>query len=411
MREAGVVDLADCTVFRQALQARPPRLIHGTALLLAVLLGTGFVWAAVTEANLVVRAQGIVRPVDMAQAVKTRFGGRVVKVYFRDGQQVRRDDVLLQLDTAKVDNDILKRELTIRTAQKELEGLVSLQARAVRQSEAARAKAQAELAQGEQEVRLAKERHAVDIRLAEVERGQARDELNRSLRAGQGVSESERVKAEARLREAEEKLARAQLPVEDSRVEVLRRALVLLDQEDAVRREELEMKRAAKQGEIEAAEKDLMHLHWERNEATIRCPINGVVLSGDWKEDDILEPGKMVAEVAVQKGFLFEAYVPSEESGHVEETMPARIKLDPFDFQKYGTLEGSVCFLAKDSKTVEQRGVFYTVRIELKVDEVGQGEHRGWIKLGMTGRAEIVTGQESVLSLLVRKVRRTISLG
>jgi multidrug efflux pump subunit AcrA (membrane-fusion protein) len=91
--------------------------------------------------------------------------------------------------------------------------------------------------------------------------------------------------------------------------------------------------------------------------------------------------------------------------------MPVRVKLDPFDYQRYGTLGGTVCFLSQDSKVVEQRGALYTVRAELDGDEVGSGDLRGRVKLGMAGRAEIVTGRESVLALLVKKVRQTISLG
>ena len=56
MRDAGVLDLADCTEFRQALLARPPAVVHGTAALLAILLGTALGWAALTRADLVVRA-------------------------------------------------------------------------------------------------------------------------------------------------------------------------------------------------------------------------------------------------------------------------------------------------------------------------------------------------------------------
>ena len=55
MHNATVLDLADCTEFRQSLQARPPRIVHGTALLLALLLGAALLWGALTEADLVVR--------------------------------------------------------------------------------------------------------------------------------------------------------------------------------------------------------------------------------------------------------------------------------------------------------------------------------------------------------------------
>jgi len=63
MRNEPIHNLADCTEFRQTLQARPPRIVHGTALLLVVLLGAALVWSAVTKADLVVRAPCMVRPV------------------------------------------------------------------------------------------------------------------------------------------------------------------------------------------------------------------------------------------------------------------------------------------------------------------------------------------------------------
>ena len=53
----------------------------------------------------------------------------------------------------------------------------------------------------------------------------------------------------------------------------------------------------------------------------------------------------------------------------------------------------------------------YLVRIELEGKEMGLGELRGPVKLGMAGQAEILTDQESLLVLLVRKIRQTISLG
>src|SRR6202011_4985724 len=103
-----------------------------------------------------------------------------------------------------------------------------------------------------------------------------------------------------------------------------------------------EMRQAAKQGEVEAARKELDNLKWEREQAFIRAPISGVVTSEEVKEGTFLEAGKVVVEIAEQKGFRFEVQVPSEEVGHVQAGMPVRIKLDPFDYEKYGTLAGTV---------------------------------------------------------------------
>jgi hypothetical protein len=53
----------------------------------------------------------------------------------------------------------------------------------------------------------------------------------------------------------------------------------------------------------------------------------------------------------------------------------------------------------------------YKVKIALSQETLEQGEYRVPVKLGMTGLAEIVTDEESLLVLLTRKIRQSISLG
>ena len=125
-----------------------------------------------------------------------------------------------------------------------------------------------------------------------------------------------------------------------------------------------------------------------------------------------LSASQAAAEIAEQSGFRFDAVVPNEEMAHLAVGMPARIKLEAYDYQKYGVLNGTVRFISPDSGLPEgQQAPSYIVRIELKGDEVGHGELRGRVKLGMAGYAEIVSDQEGILSLALRSIRRTISLG
>ena len=53
----------------------------------------------------------------------------------------------------------------------------------------------------------------------------------------------------------------------------------------------------------------------------------------------------------------------------------------------------------------------YLVADSVDAVEVGRGEHRGRIKLGMSGQVEIISGRESLLSILSRRARRSLSLG
>jgi multidrug resistance efflux pump len=413
MRDELIQTLDDCRSFRQTLQARPPAIVHGTALLLALLLGVALVWASLTEAHLVVRAGGLVRPVTLNQSVKTRFGGRIVRVYYRQGRPVKQGDLLVQLDTVKVDNAIQKRQLALHAAEDVLARGAARVESLQREFQAEKATLEAKLTQSREELEQATRRRDLEI-------GQARDELRHAereeattrllvFRRAQPRVDLE--KATAKTREARTKLGKAALPVDEGKVEILRRELAQARESYLGKRQEAEIRQAARQGEVRTARKDLDNLKWERDQATIRAPADGVVTSEDLNEGDILEAGKVVAEVAGQGGFRFEAAVPSEDVGHLRVGMPVRVKLDPFDYQRYGTLEGTVCFISPDSRAVEQKGVLYTVKIELHGEDLGRGELRGRVTLGMTGRAEIVTESRSILALLVKKVRRTISLG
>lgn len=423
MRDALILDLADCTEFRQTLQARPPQVVHGAALLLAALLGTALGWSALTRAALVVRATGRIRPVTTpvkvfnaarGEVLGAGAGGRVVEVNVREGDLVRRGDVLVRLDTERVDNEIGKQEGVIRAGEEELARLAHLETLLNQQYRATRAKVEAELAQAREAVRLAEERQAGDVRMARSKLEVARGEASRSLRLRQQGAEPpvELIKAMAQARMATEELEKARLPVERGTLVVLERALELAERDDTVRRTELEVRRGARRAEVEVARTELANRQLERRQAVISAPMDGVVTSGDVKVGDVLEAGKPVAEIAPQAGFRFEAAVPSEEVGHLRLGMPARIKLDAYDYQRYGTLAGTVAYLSPDSGVTDGKGAaIYVVRIAPAGDEVGRGAYRGRVKLGMGGLAEIITGRESLLSILVKKIRRSISLG
>jgi HlyD family secretion protein len=340
-------------------------------------------------------------------------GGRVIEVYVREGQEVHRGDVLIRLDTERLDNEIAKRQRAIQAGEDELAELGRMEQLLSHQFDSTRAKAEAELVQVREEVRQATDRQAADVRLAELElqNTQHEEAQVRQLVERRFAARDDLRKATARVREAQEKLDKARLPVDTGRVAVLRRALELAAKDYAVRRQELHTKRGGKQAEIEGLRIELANLELERKQAVIRAPMDGVVTTGDVKVGDILERGKPVVEIAEQQGFRFEAAVPSEEVGHLQVGMPARIRLDAYDYQRYGTVAGTVVFLSPDSGVPTGQGTAtYLVKIELAEDKLGRGELRGRVKLGMAGQAEIVTGQESLLTLLVKRLRQTMSL-
>ncbi|HSX77236.1 MAG TPA: HlyD family efflux transporter periplasmic adaptor subunit [Candidatus Saccharimonadia bacterium] len=423
MQNALIYDPAACTAFYMAVQARPPRFVHGTLLLLVALLSTLLVWAALTQASLVVRAPGRVRPVTTPMKVgyggsrdvgSPSGGGRVTAVHVHEGQEVHRGEVLIQLETTRLEHERARQQGLLRAGEAELAGLEYRKIVEGRQYAAAKAKAEADLAQARNESVQAQQRQAIEVRLVELEIQQAEYDaaLKRRLVARGLVARDELRKATARVHEVREKVQRARLPVDVRNIEMLQQELELLKENYAIKQTEIAMQYQVKQADVTAVRLALAKLELEYQQAAIRAPIDGIVTLGEVKVGDVIEWGKPVLEIAAQPGFRFEAVVPSEAVGHLRLGMPARIKLDAYDYQRYGTVAGTVVFISPDSGVLEgQRTVTYVVRIALAGDEVGRGAERGRIKLGMAGQGEIVTGQRSLLALFVTKIRQTISLG
>lgn len=104
----------------------------------------------------------------------------------------------------------------------------------------------------------------------------------------------------------------------------------------------------------------------------------------------------------------------------------AHVKFDAYDYQRYGVLEGTIAYLSPDSTVADEgdkrpaaqnrsgtgnSAAAFVVRVKLHANEVRRGERRGRVKFGLSGTAEIVTGRESVLAILIKRLRETISLG
>jgi multidrug resistance efflux pump len=227
--------------------------------------------------------------------------------------------------------------------------------------------------------------------------------------------------ATTRRQALENRLERARVPAEEGQLETARQSLALLERDSAIRQEELNLKRSAKQTEVQSAKLEMVALTKQRDHAVLRVPVDGVVAWADVKVGELVPQGKVILEVAEEKGFIFEAAVPSEEIGHLQVGMTARVKLDAFDYQKYGVVPGTVQFISPDSGIAQAPNgapaakggpsPYYVVRIAMESAEFSRGRFPGRVKLGMAGHVEIVTEQESLLTILVKKVRQSISLG
>ncbi len=421
MSAAITTTLNDCTAYRETIAAQPPRIAHLGVILCVTTLAAGLIWAALTPVDLVVRADGVVRSVDLPTqvftAVSQKVEGRVVEVRVQEGDRVRKGDILLRLDTRRLEHEISVIRAQLESSQRELQHLSDLTGLQASQFEAARSKAVAELAQVSGELALARETRASDIRQAKIKLGLAQDKYSRSekLAISRAISQQEVAEAQGKVRAAEEALKRAEVPLDEGRLAVLTQSVGLVDRERELKTAELEARLLGKRREVDAMTKELAELELQATLAVLRSPIDGVVTKGQYHVGDVVAMGSPVFDVAAQQAYCFEATIDSRDMGLVHDQMAARVKVDAYDYQLYGSMSGSVCFISPDAARTgddsAERENLYRVRVALPEQRVGRGSFAGTIKLGMTGQVEIITDRRTVLTVLLRRIRSSISLG
>ena len=112
----------------------------------------------------------------------------------------------------------------------------------------------------------------------------------------------------------------------------------------------------------------------------------------------VVSPAQILMVVVPQKKDLeIEAVIDNKDIGFVSPSQDVKVKIQTFNYTKYGTVPGRVRIISKDAVEKEKLGLVYVCRIQLlqtklKVDNV-------WVDLspGMAVTAEIKTGKRRII--------------
>lgn len=155
------------------------------------------------------------------------------------------------------------------------------------------------------------------------------------------------------------------------------------------------------QTDIDAAEKMLRH-------TTITSPASGIITTiGVRGAGEVLQQGQTVATIAPgDVPLVIEALLPNKDVAFIEEGLPAKLKFDALPFQDYGIVDGTVIAVSPDAVTDKDHNSYYKVTIAPSKTHIAAKEKGVTLRPGLSVRAEIVTEQRTILSLLFEPARR-----
>lgn len=368
---------------------------HGTLLrVLFAMLVVVVLWASFFHIDQVVSAQGQIISIDRSQVIQTADGGVLTELKVNEGDTVKAGQVIaiLERDRAYAAysesvGKVTALRLTVHRLDAELSGrdlifdaevmerypeLVSSQMNLYKQRKAG---FQSQVAILKDNIELAQQELAMSEPL---------------LKFGD-ISKADYLKIKRAYNEA--------------------RSALLMHQTRYFQEASAEFNKA--QEDLNTQEQVLSDRTQVLDHTEITSPVNGIVKSVKVTTiGGVIRQGDEIMQILPTDGvFVVEAKIRPADMTLIHEGVPARIKLDAYDYTIFGSLEGKVSYLSADSLTEETKAgpsVYYRAKINIEKSEFNKNKTID-IKPGMTGSVDIKTGERTVMSYLLKPLTKTLT--
>ncbi|MGH8749367.1 MAG: HlyD family type I secretion periplasmic adaptor subunit [Burkholderiales bacterium] len=426
------------------IQDRPPAPLAGWMFgLLAALFSGVLGWLALGRLDIVAVADGKLVPAQYLQIVQPPEQGVVKEILIHEGESVsagqvlvRMDPVLTEADLKSVSTEYQLKRLALRRIEAQLGGRKLMRERDDPPELYAQVESQYRANISAYENALAQERSLLDkaqndlaaaratkTKLEEVlptyvEQEKAYEKLARGGFAGQLMAADKR-----RERIEKEQDLRSQEFVIRSNLALIEQSRHKIAQIGADYRRSLEAERAQTQSQFEKTRQELAKNEHRSALLELRAPSDGVVKDlATHTIGTVAAPGTILMTLVPAGGRLVaEVWVGNDDIGFVHPGQAVKLKLAPFQFQKYGMVEGTVERVSADATEAPSANtrsdaltgrdrpmgpLAYRMVVALKDQVLESDGARFALGAGMQVGAEIHLGTRSILEYLLSPVQR-----
>ncbi|MDD3598029.1 HlyD family type I secretion periplasmic adaptor subunit [Sulfuricurvum sp.] len=385
-------------------------------------LTISLLWLFLAKIDVVVSARGKVIPVGEIKTLQPVETGVIGSILVKEGQSVKKGEVLMEIDPSVTQSDLESKQKNLSLLELEIERLdAQINDRAFHPSSTCQDTA----AIATQQMMYTSGKLAYD---------QQRQVLQEQIRQNNEATET----AKADLSRLKQLLASAK--DHEARLKEVLDIIAKKEYEDAKNQrieyqEQLTMKEhviAQSQGKLnelnqqlhlvtqEYRNKLLTDLTQKSKEATsLRTEVETIAFRN--AKQQIIAPvdgyvGKLLVHTVggvvtpaeklltlIPKGvpLIIQATVLNQDIGFITKEMEAAIKVDTFDFQKYGLLHGTVKHIADDAIDDEKLGPVYEITIDPKETTLKVEGKELTINPGMSVTAELKVGKRRVIEFFI----------
>lgn len=110
---------------------------------------------------------------------------------------------------------------------------------------------------------------------------------------------------------------------------------------------------------------------------------------------------KLMSIVPVNTPMVAKVSVLNRDIGFVSANLPVSIKVDTFEYQKYGMFQGKVKLVARDSREDQKEGLVYDVYVKPTTEYLEVEGRKEKLQPGMTVIAEIKVGTRRIIEFFI----------
>ena len=402
---------------------RAQTIVRAAVLMVIVLLA----WASFAHVQEVARGDGKVIPSKQLQIVQSLDGGVVSEILVREGQVVDAGQLLLKIDETRATSGV-------RESAAQGFALRARQARLRALAEGSAFVAPSMRNEAEERRILEEERRLYDAKLSELrnllginqqqlaqrhqELGEMRarkSSADRSLELNQQELNKTRpllasgAVSEVDILRLDREVSRSRGDSEQAGAQIARVQASILEAQRKIQETELAFRNEARKdlaevmGKLNALNEGAVALTDRVTKSQVKSPVRGRVqrLFAN-TVGGVVQPGKDIVEIVpLDDNLVLEAKVAPKDIAFIRPDQAATVKFTAYDFSIYGGLEAKVENISPDTIVDERGNAFYLVRVRTTQPNFNA---KMPIIPGMTAEVDILTGNKTVMSYLLKPV-------
>lgn len=326
------------------------------ALLGTIAISAGFFY----RIDEVVNVSGQLKTIGGTFDVKSPVGGIIEKVYFKDGELVKKGQLLLSFDTAKAKADIATLEKLIDSEK------ISHNNRLL-------------LFKGQKDIQLKK-----------------KNITEQKLKTKTTIFDN--------LSELEKQGGVQKIQILNYQDEILALAEELSIIDDQLNQIELsaDQSKVEHEKQIEQFTNSLKNSKLQLKYQNIVSPVDGIVFDQKASPSNVFASGDKLLSVVSQEGLYAEIFIDNRNIGFINIGQKADVRVDAFPFTQFGSLKGSITHVGADALEPTPTVNYYSfpAKISLEKNYLVKNNKRINLKPGMSVTSNLQLGDKPLISLV-----------